>query len=921
MFDMPLAAWRYDVTGSAFGYYPVTAPGITVISGTTTVHNFQLAGLPTGRLQGLVTDMGAGVPISATIVVSGTPIKVTAPGTGAYAVDLPEGTYTLDVTSRGHRTTRIANVTISVGGTTQQNFSLASAPTILLVDSGAWYAGSEIAYFRATLDDLSYGYDVWSIHNLYGTNRDVPTAADLKPYNVVIWSCPSDSPGYDGAWEALGSYLDGGGKLFLTGQNIGYWDHPDGGTFASSGYLQYLRARYIKDDSGATTLTGQPGSLLQGLSLSLNGPDSADNQVEPDVIALSDESQAEALAQYDSDGLGGLERSACLPYRLVYFSFGFEGIGGDAARLDVMDRILNWFVAPPAAIATQISPAWQTALQSAGKSVTYTVYVHNQNVDGGADVYHIALAGQTWPTVLATDTITVAACATGTVALRVDVPPDTPWHVSDVLSITARSTLSPTIQTTGVISTQTPAPILLVDHDRWYDVESTYRAALDQTGVPYDFWDVGWTGPVRLGSPSVDVLQMHPIIVWFTGYDWYRPLAADEEANLASALDAGSRLWLVSPDYLSVRGLNAFGSDYLGLASYMDALTTTEASGVSGDLIGNTLGPYALEYPFPNRSEAITPLSSAYSVFVGSHDQPIGVHNEGAHFRTAFFSFPIEAINSAGDRAEVARQAVGELSWLGGATFTADRSAVLPGATVTFTATAPNNGPQPISAVITNTLPESLTLVPGSLSPPSAVYDAGGHIITWSGRLVAGEQETVRYQAVVSAESPIVTRLVNPIQIAYNEHRIQFDRFCTLDVAAPDLSASRMSANEPTIQPGDPVTYTIALRNDGLSAASSATLTNPIPAGTEYVAGSVQLVGNGIVTDTGQLIRWDGSLAPSEQATLTYRVDVATAQLGATVRNVAYLRDEYSPIRRLRVDVQLGLLRQWLPILLKRATP
>ncbi len=922
-FELPLAAWRYDVTADAFGYYPATASGILVVSGTeTTIPDFQLSPLPTGRLQGFVRELGTDRPLSATIAISGTPIvATTSPDTGAYSVNLPSGTYTIRATSRGHRIGIAQNVTISVHNTTHRSFSLAAAPTLLFVDSGAWHNGSEAAYFRAALDDLNYDYDVWTIHNLYGTNRDVPSAADLKPYGVVIWSCPEDSPGYADAWQSITPYLQGGGKLFLTGQDIGYWDHPDGGVYGTSNYTQFLDGQFITDDSGSRTLMSQSGSFLAGLSLSLNGTDSADNQTSPDAIALKNESWAAALAHYDAGILGGLEVHACQPYRLVYFSFGFEGINGRATRREVMDRVLTWLGTPPAPAAAQITPAWQTALQSTGQSITYTVYVHNQNADEATDVYHLSLGAHAWNSVLMTDTITVAPCATGTVTVRVDVPADAAWHVSDAVTITAQSILSPTIRSTGVISTQTPAPILLVDHDRWYDVESTYRAALDQNGLPYDFWNVGWTGPMRMGAPSADLLRMHPIIVWFTGYDWFSPLSASDESHLGSALDAGSRLWLISPDYLDVRGLNPFGSDYLGVASYSPLLTTTEASGVVDDLIGNLLGPYTLAYPYPNRSEAIAPQASAHSVFLGSHDQPVAVRNEGGKFRTTFFSFPVEAIKSAGDRAAVARQAVGELSWLGGTTFTADQSAVLPGATVAFTLRVPNNGPQPVSAAITNTVPISLTFVPGSLSPASAVFDQDTHTIKWAGPLSTGERATIRYQAVISTALPAATRLVDPVQIGYSEHHVQFDRFWTLNVAAPDLSGSRMFPNETMIEPGDPITYTIVLRNDGLSAASSATLTNAVPSGTTYHTGTIQLIGGGTITDTNGLIQWGGSLAPGEQATLIYWVDVTTAQRGSTIQNVAFLRDEYNPVRRLRVDVQLGMLRQWLPMLLKTTKP
>ncbi len=82
----------------------------------------------------------SGYPI---VDVEGTPITVTADADGYYTAYLPAGSYTLTVSSPGYRIATASEVPIIAQGTTVRNFDLAPVPTILLVDSGAWYYDSQ----------------------------------------------------------------------------------------------------------------------------------------------------------------------------------------------------------------------------------------------------------------------------------------------------------------------------------------------------------------------------------------------------------------------------------------------------------------------------------------------------------------------------------------------------------------------------------------------------------------------------------------------------------------------------------------------------------------------------------------------------------------------------------------------------------
>ncbi len=209
----------------------------------------------------------------------------------------------------------------------------APVPPILLVDddNGSAYE----SYYTAALNALGKSYDLWTVQS-----QGSPSAATLQQYNIVIWFTGSD-------WSTtltstdqsnLATYLDGAGRLFITGQDIGYDIRSD------AFYGNYLHASYINDDTNTYGLTGY--DIMAGVNISISGGDGAGNQNYPSEIGLG----SGAVGLFDYDGSytwGGLRWEGT--YRLVYFSFGFEAISSASSRSTVMDKVLTWLEggAPP----------------------------------------------------------------------------------------------------------------------------------------------------------------------------------------------------------------------------------------------------------------------------------------------------------------------------------------------------------------------------------------------------------------------------------------------------------------------------------------------------------------------------------------------------------------------------------------------
>ena len=469
---------------------------------------------------------------------------------------------------------------------------------------------------------------------------------------------------------------------------------------------------------------------------------------------------------------------------------------------------------------------------------------------------------------------------------------------------------------TAVLRTKAPAPILLVDDDRWYNQEAKYEAALSAGGFPYDYWRTGWSGrEPPWGSPPLDMLQRYPVIVWYTGFDWFRPVTDDEEQVLAAYLDDGGRLFLSSQDYMYYHHDSAFSKDYLGVVGYTEDVTPTMVLGVPDDSIGDQLGPYSLDYPFANWSDAVDP---APGVAVGFREQarlPVSLARRAADYRTVFFSFPFEALPPAG-RSVVMERIVGWLSWLGGSTFDADRETVSGGDTLVYTAVLRNDGPTTVTASLSNTLPLSLTLIPGGL-PGSVIYYTTTRRVSWEGPLAPGAEITLAYRAAVTTGLAAGTRIVNTARLGLEEQDIRFPRAAAVRVGTPDLSPSTLGCEPSPARPGTVITCTLELGNGGPGEASAALVTNLLPPETDLVPGSPTWIGGGSLDLPTGTVRWSGPLGVGEQVTLSYQISLPISPVHHPMVNVAFLEDGVGGAWERVTWLVLEPWRAYLPLVLR----
>lgn len=908
---LPLAPTTYDLTVSAFGYESETVWGVVVATDVTTVVSISLTALPTGTLRGRVTDGATGDPLTATVSVLDTPLETTA---DVYTFTLPAGTYTLRARRLGYQVVTATGV-VTAEQVTAADLALLPAPSVLLVDSGRWYNESQATYFRQALDDLACAYDEWPIRHL---PDELPTASDLAPYDVVIWTAPWDAPGYIGAQDAITGYLSTGGRLLLSGQDIGYLDYQ---MCPSPYYRDYLKVYLVRDNAAMWTLEGVAGDLFAGLTITIAGPGGADNQEYPDEIGVADSDSATSVLAYQGDGCGGVRVGTCLDYRVVYLSFGLEGINDRAVRREVMGRTLEWLAADLPTAGLELIPAVQSRISPPGTAITHTVRVRHVGQAGDTDVVSLTLTGATWDVGLSHTTLTLSPCTSETVVLTVTVPLTAGWDARDVVTLTARSSLSPTLVQTAVLTTKAPAPILLVDDDRWYEQQEKYQAAMAEAGLPYDSWQTcPATGPCQPNSPPEEVLRWYPVVVWWTGYDWFRPVTADEEAALEAYLAGGGRLFLSSQDFLYYH-YDSFSQQFLGVLGYTEDVMPTVARGVPENPIGGGLGPCPLDYPFPNWSDGVEPTPGTAVPVRDQGRRGIGLarREEGplpGDWATVFFAFPFEALPEE-VRPEVMERVVGWLSWLGSSTFAADRGAVASGGMLTYTLRVRNDSPTTVTASLSNTLPVSLTLVPGSLTGP-ATYISPTRRISWEEALGPGASVTVTYRVTVAAGLPVGTPITNTVRLGLEGQHIRFHRSAVVRVGAPDLSPSALWFAPSPARPGTVVTGTLALVNAGPGDAPTATVTNLLPTDSAFISGSLVWTGGGVAEILTGTVHWTGPLSAQGRVTLTYQFTLPTSPLHPPLYGVAFLEDGTGGEWEQAAWLMVEPLRWYFPLVFKQ---
>ena len=239
---------------------------------------------------------------------------------------------------------------------------------------------------------------------------------------------------------------------------------------------------------------------------------------------------------------------------------------------------------------------------------------------------------------------------------------------------------------------------------------------------------------------------------------------------------------------------------------------------------------------------------------------------------------------------------------------TKDLMEVNGGDIVTYYVSVTNDGNAEARDVkVTDTVPEGLTLVDGSISDKGTVKNG---VITWKlGNLAKGEKRTVSFKVNVPEEQGMWRNIAytsypnNPDNEDGEDPKEEPSN--PVDIIewpeeAPKLLIDKTQAlNNSTFtsevlkgKAGDVVTYALTVRNVGKTTAEGITVTDVVPKGLSYVNGSAS---HDAVYDNGKLTWYVETLEPGISVTLKFQAKLPMDNAAGSWKNVATLTYQNDP--------------------------
>lgn len=201
---------------------------------------------------------------------------------------------------------------------------------------------------------------------------------------------------------------------------------------------------------------------------------------------------------------------------------------------------------------------------------------------------------------------------------------------------------------------------------------------------------------------------------------------------------------------------------------------------------------------------------------------------------------------------------------------------------ITYTVQISNTGNIGASTTLTDNIPAGSTYVPGSFTvngTPLAGNPVTGIAI---GTISAGGSSTVQFRVAVNS-LPSPPRLTDQATAAYTflvpDGRTVVgsaaSNTLTIPVTLPNVAVVK-STSFPDVAVGDTLTYTSVISNNGISAVTHVVLSDPIPAGTTFVPGSLTVSGSSRPAADPATGISVGAIPPGNSATVTFQVAVTS---------------------------------------------
>ena len=258
---------------------------------------------------------------------------------------------------------------------------------------------------------------------------------------------------------ALTDYLDGGGRLILSGQDIGYWDSS---TYSGHPYYaQYLHARLRTSSAADLGGTVSGSRFLSGIDLTLDeaalyGYPNTALRLSPDGVDSRDGNAYPILSYDNGRGAAALAVDPCnQPFRVVYMPVGYENLGPRAydrpsEHADLLERSIEWVTQSKLRFDVDLAIAPAQQVGSPKAIIPYRLTL--ANTGRTADTYDLSITGNRWWTriysgsVEAPSSLTLQPCTDQEFTVWVGIPGAAKAGATDSFEIAAVSRAQPEIE-------------------------------------------------------------------------------------------------------------------------------------------------------------------------------------------------------------------------------------------------------------------------------------------------------------------------------------------------------------------------------------------------------------------------------------------------------------------------------------------
>jgi hypothetical protein len=254
-------------------------------------------------------------------------VRVSVP---AGAAEQDTGDVTLTATSQG-------DPSVSAAATMH---TLAVTKATLLVDNDN-NAPDVASYYQAALTGAGEDFATWDL----GEDPELP-ASYLAAHKNVVWFTGNSYPAPITPYEsALAAFLDGGGRLFMSGQDI--LDQAAGTTDFVHDYLHIdWDGTEGQNDKATATVTGVTGNPVTGgigavpIDHTVLGANFEDR-----ITPIAPATPAFTADNAPPDNIDALT-VADGPYKVEFLAFPFEAYGSATNKVTLMTKTLDWFGTP-----------------------------------------------------------------------------------------------------------------------------------------------------------------------------------------------------------------------------------------------------------------------------------------------------------------------------------------------------------------------------------------------------------------------------------------------------------------------------------------------------------------------------------------------------------------------------------------------